>query len=106
MRKTISIAIALCTLGLAGCDESTTIVQEPQIQLHSEIELNSEMPMRYEEFAAFTDPYGAFYVTSLGGGGGRAGGKATLEEAKAVALAKCKEYNPKLDCILYATKTP
>lgn len=64
------------------------------------------MPQAYREFIRHVDAFGALYVTETGGGGGRIGGKSTLDEAKAGALAHCKELNPGRDCILYATKTP
>lgn len=91
---------------LLGCQTGVELEEPSTVQRFSEIELNGPMPRSYREFIRYVDAFGAFYVTETGGGGGRIGGKSTLEEAKAGALAQCKEFNPDRDCILYATKTP
>jgi hypothetical protein len=92
---------------LAGCqDAPTSTATKPKIHQHSHLELNGPMPQAYRDFVRHVDAYGALYVTQTGGGGGRIGGKSSLEEAKAGALAQCRKFNPDMNCILYATKSP
>ena len=106
MFMTIRLALTGITLSLlAGC-QTVEIEKPPTFERFSDIELNGPMPQAYREFVRNVDAYAAFYVTETGAGGGRIGGKSTLDEAKAGALAQCQEFNPDRDCILYATKTP
>lgn len=91
---------------LLGCQTGVDFEEPSNVQKFSEIELNGPMPQAYREFVRHVDAFGTLYVTETGGGGGRIGGQPTLDEAKAWALAHCKELNPDRDCILYATKTP